>query len=554
LAFFDKLIKQRATSTKSPLTSHPAFPLVVAIWFGVLLGLGSLILPSSLYASLFEATGIASLFSPLAPPIDFATRGLIAVIAAIAGAAGGYYLARRVIEAAAASTPGARLPSTPRRKPINAHEELGEEGFDGNGLGRKRPLSIRDIPAAQPLVDMVPLPGTAHDDHDLNIFGGDFLRSDLADDAAVEAPAPAQAPSFARWEEAEHEAQAADDALFSQSLYRPFAEDLPPAETAEEAAFEESLPIEANVEADDQNMPADPAWQEETPMTASDSQMGDQTPLDDMVLQQLVNRLATSMARRRQLASETAAAAVAASIPPVTLGSQTGLVDEVEAAEAEEAAKAMAAYFGGSAKAAEPEAAPAANTSFPAELPTDLPQAFFKSAEDDGTDAFDLTELAGDEVVAEPHFSPERPFSPAPFAGFPSHDDDYDDDEDDQAFVESFNLPFLKNAMADGAADQRGEGRIASLLGGHNPFASRLQEFVRAKDEAEDDADDGDDQRSSFLSPLDDAAEDMPPAAGGRLFDPPRAAHPGNPREHSAESESALRGALETLRRLSGAA
>lgn len=183
---------------------------------------------------------------------------------------------------------------------------------------------------------------------------------------------------------------------------------------------------------------------------------------------------------------------------------------------------------------------------------------------DNGDDAFDLTELAEDHDPVG-----QRAFAPTPFRNFGVHDhDDYDDEDDAQAFVESFSLPFLKNAINNAepapevrnSDDTRGEGRIGSLLGSGNPFTARLQEFVRAKEPETDEEDfdspfgDNGNHRQSFRAPTDDGNQAAPATHTGRLFDPPRAANPGNPREHSAASENALRGALETLRRLSGAA
>ena len=43
-----------------PVSAHPAFPAIVALWFAALLGLGNLILPVQLIESMLTTTGIAS--------------------------------------------------------------------------------------------------------------------------------------------------------------------------------------------------------------------------------------------------------------------------------------------------------------------------------------------------------------------------------------------------------------------------------------------------------------------------------------------------------------
>ncbi|MFC4254049.1 hypothetical protein GRI97_01350 [Altererythrobacter xixiisoli] len=550
MTVIDKLITKMTASTKSPVTKqtvtrHPAFPLVVAIWFGVLLGLGSLILPAALYVSVFEATGIASVFSPLAPPIDFTTRGVIAIIAALAGAAGGFAIARRIVSNSTDPAMLARLrPSDTGRKPISAHEELGEDGFDGDGsTGRKRPLAMQDAAPRSQFFDAVPLPGEAGPDshmHDDRIGFGLGLADDVP---------------------------AGDDT--NRMMNDQHDMSMPPFANAPDVAPQADVVAELrdSPEFDGNTMPAETAWQEDVSMTARDSEESTPSSLNDMATRQLVDRLAASIARRRELAGRTASAAVATAIPPISLAGTSALVDDVEAAAAEEAAQAMAAYFGGSPKPASP--APAQPLSFPSDLPREFSdgpeQALGGSVADAGERPFDLTDFA----EADEYDSALRQAEPPSyFRSFAAHD--HDDDEDDaQAFVESFSLPFLKNAMnsaepAPGgraAEDSQGEGRLGSLLNSGNAFTARLQEFVRAKQPDTDDDDfgspfgnDSENSRQSFRAPTSGDDDQAVPTHTGRLFDPPRSANPGNPREHSAESENALRGALETLRRLSGAA
>ena len=105
------------------LTGHPAFPLVVALWFAVLIGLGSLVVPSALIERAVVASGLPQLISAAAPPLGTTARGGIAVLGALAGAVMGLLLGRQAYRTSHAEE---RTVS-----PINAHEELGENGLDG---------------------------------------------------------------------------------------------------------------------------------------------------------------------------------------------------------------------------------------------------------------------------------------------------------------------------------------------------------------------------------------------------------------------------------------
>ena len=88
-----------AHGARPPISLHPAFPAVVALWFACLLGLGSMVLPVALFERIAAASGIVALIPAAASPFGFAARGLIAVAMAIAGALLGRAIARRVAHA-----------------------------------------------------------------------------------------------------------------------------------------------------------------------------------------------------------------------------------------------------------------------------------------------------------------------------------------------------------------------------------------------------------------------------------------------------------------------
>lgn len=107
----------------APITSHPLFPAVIALWLAVLFGLGSLAL------------------APALPAMGIAIRLATAAAAALLGVAAGLFLGRRI--ARTMNIEGISTPAEPQqaavdnadrdadfRRPISALEELGRESFD----------------------------------------------------------------------------------------------------------------------------------------------------------------------------------------------------------------------------------------------------------------------------------------------------------------------------------------------------------------------------------------------------------------------------------------
>src|SRR6188768_3395425 len=122
-------------ASKPPISLHPAFPAVVALWFAALLGLGSMVLPVVLIERIVDLTGVSTLVPAASPPLGFMARGLIALASALAGAAVGVAIARRVASAHDADRPSrvAKFAKGARR-PIDVNAELGGERVV-NGFG-----------------------------------------------------------------------------------------------------------------------------------------------------------------------------------------------------------------------------------------------------------------------------------------------------------------------------------------------------------------------------------------------------------------------------------
>ena len=155
-------------ASKPPISLHPAFPAVVALWFAALLGLGSMVLPAVLLDRVVEITGLAALVPAASPPLGFMARGLIALASAVGGAAIGVAIARRVARSHDAGRPS-RVGKFAKgaRRPIDVNEEIGGEGLvNGFGLpvSRRRALAIAEDDRPSDFLYMAPLPGHREDD------------------------------------------------------------------------------------------------------------------------------------------------------------------------------------------------------------------------------------------------------------------------------------------------------------------------------------------------------------------------------------------------------
>lgn len=120
-----------------PLSSHPAFATLVALWFSALLGLGSLFLPA---LPLEHAAALLGFDASASPLLRLVGKLIVAAIAGYAGFRLGKLVARAVVHAQLATDEGPRDTARPptmrdierdlsRRQPISAHAELGMEGF-----------------------------------------------------------------------------------------------------------------------------------------------------------------------------------------------------------------------------------------------------------------------------------------------------------------------------------------------------------------------------------------------------------------------------------------
>ncbi|MDN3646729.1 hypothetical protein QWY75_11005 [Pontixanthobacter aestiaquae] len=173
-----KTDKSGKVPSGAPISSHPYFPVVVALWFAALLGIGSLVLPVALFETAVTATGISPAIPAAQPPLGATARILIALVAAVGGAAAGLLIARKVAAAQGSEAPGRSVlgrgcaddsARSDIKKPISAHEELGTAGLDGpiakpasserTYSGKRRALAVTDDSGPSEYLEAAPLPG-----------------------------------------------------------------------------------------------------------------------------------------------------------------------------------------------------------------------------------------------------------------------------------------------------------------------------------------------------------------------------------------------------------
>ncbi len=507
--------------SRPPISLHPAFPAVVALWFAALLGVGSMVLPVVLLERAVTITGLASLVPAASPPLGFTARGLIALAATLVGAVIGIVIARRVARAHDAARPSRAAKFA--RRPISVNEELGGERLvNGFGLpvNRRRALAIAEDDRPSDFLYMAPLPGNDEDDPGRTFEAPaaapaeePFELSDAFEDDESDADA---------W----HEPNLANETgpmTFTQE-FQPLASEprarqefrpQPAKRESEPLAFSapslarrvlEPEPLASDEPEQELSMPEPVRFEAVPPSAAPQALPADwsSAPIGELGLVQLVQRLGASLERRREWLA-TAAAAVPSTplAPPV----------DFEPAAAEDAAQAMAAYFG----------KPAGDPPAPAEAP----------------------------LVAD---------IPAPPASLPNAWP-VTEDEDEADVMASFTLP-LRKAVAptiafdepadldEPAADETDDS-YSSLLAMRNPFAPKTNGFVRIDEPEDDDA-----VEPAVVFPGHGESTFTAPAAGlaePRPFDPPGGSATA-PHRPPADADAALRAALATLQRMSSTA
>lgn len=91
--------RQRADHHKAgaqPISRHPLFPAIVALWFAALLGMGSFALSASLLEKLVIAGHVDSLIPAAAPPLGASARLMLALVLGLAAGLVGWIVSKRL--------------------------------------------------------------------------------------------------------------------------------------------------------------------------------------------------------------------------------------------------------------------------------------------------------------------------------------------------------------------------------------------------------------------------------------------------------------------------
>lgn len=164
------MAKHKRKNTKGkPVTAHPLFPAVVALWFGSLFGLGSLAIRPSLLENVVVSAGIDLVVPAAGPPLGVTARILLALTLAAVGATIGAVIGRWIARpkpvvrqrrrgAGAVDSEDAGEPVRYNDNPVFAAAEAADADA-GSWAGRRRALAIEHGEDEFVPHDSAPLPG-----------------------------------------------------------------------------------------------------------------------------------------------------------------------------------------------------------------------------------------------------------------------------------------------------------------------------------------------------------------------------------------------------------
>jgi hypothetical protein len=359
--------RQKAAQEKVPVTRHPLFPAVAALWFGALFGLGSLAIRPGLIEGLVLQFGIDTLVPAAAPPLGVTARILIALALAVAGGMLGASIARKLAHPVIKDfqrkrgaeqvkvTPQRRArdahPDAPMRRPVSVLDEIGTgeviETANAEPVtivapltsGRRSALVFDAGKDEFSVPDTAPLPGGLPQIFELqSLHAVDQPDADIANSPVTE-PAALDLEPFNQTEAATAETEApmlaepaaADFAqaprqVFGQAAVRAFGDLSIPAASPIDFAHPQQVAREAIMTQDDESECAEAAPTFLQPASAAAASASNSAPdsLDALDLVGLTQRFAESLKRRREQAAISQALAVLPEIDeaaPLTLPS-----------------------------------------------------------------------------------------------------------------------------------------------------------------------------------------------------------------------------------------
>lgn len=372
-----------------PITAHPMFPAVTALWFAAFLSLGSFAVAPALLEGPVVALGIPEILPAAQPPLGFTVRALVAIVMMGVGGLAGFMIGRRLARGNEVAPVRARsfgrseekaaapARSPLHRRPLNPSEDLGDP-FAGAAFtppsafaeASAVPAAGADAPFAEP-AEVSRLPW--EDDQLVQTQPSMPVHAVLADDPLaldlLFEDAEVVAEEAATGERQEF--MGSNEVLAAAS----FDANEPAEEPVEAKAF---APVE-DVAAPAPDRPAVPLIK--TPLLQAPAAAHvpiARTPLDELGLVQLTERLALAIGRRHarsEAAPQSVAPAAPYAVPTVEAFAAEPAPANVPDIEPESVPTSAAGDLGGFSVVA-PEQAPAlarfpsANADAVAEEPT----------------------------------------------------------------------------------------------------------------------------------------------------------------------------------------
>lgn len=140
---------RRNKGSKQPITQHPFFPAIVALWCGALFGLCSIALRPAIIEKAILASGLDTLVPMAAPPLGTTFRILFALAMTVFGVLAGGLLARRIVRNTPATTARRRKPETEAAEPAKAPAFAAPAEASAQAVpGRRRALANMELEAA----------------------------------------------------------------------------------------------------------------------------------------------------------------------------------------------------------------------------------------------------------------------------------------------------------------------------------------------------------------------------------------------------------------------
>lgn len=225
--------KRSSSGGNQPISRHPLFPAIVALWFGALFGLASVALKPAMIEGAVVTLGIDKVLPMAAPPLGSTARILVALAMTCLGALIGALLARRLARPA---------PASQHRRRNAAPTALAEAAT----LSEERPAGRRRTAAGTPVAESEPPKERVRNpkgdtqilnvsEFDLDDFQGpetDAVADDgdhdqtFTPETAAETPAPFGQP-IAETSEHHSSEQALDQEVLSNSLFEAYSRVIP---------------------------------------------------------------------------------------------------------------------------------------------------------------------------------------------------------------------------------------------------------------------------------------------------------------------------------------